>query len=153
MSYVTITIWVICSIFLIVAWATAESNSKRGIQSTKTAKKRIKALDKELSVQIENLEHAQNTITEIKNTNDDLMKFKEAYYALKKENARTNTTNQSYAELINKMQTRLSNTEYAGNALATVLSAEIDKYQPKEDPNLKDDRVQSTFQKMRKSMK
>ncbi len=98
------------------------------------------------------LEHARQLITEVKNSNEDLMKFKEAYYTLKKENSQTLTINNTYAELVKKLQTRLLNTEYAGNSLAAVLIAEIEKNLPHEDPNLKDEHVQKTFQKIRKSM-
>ncbi len=153
MSYVTITIWIICSIFLIVAWATAESNCRRGKASIKTAKQRIKALEMELNIQNENLDIAYAQIDEIKKSNEDLLKFKDAYYLSKKENAQTAANHKTYAELIAKLQKRLLRTEYAGNSLASALSAEIEKSIPSEDPNIKDERVQNTFQKMRKSMK
>jgi len=153
MSYVTITIWVLCSIFLVVAWATAESNCRRGKAAIKAAKRRTKALEMELSVQKEKLELAQVQIDETKQSNEDLLKFKDAYYLLKKESAQITSINKSYTELVAKLQKRLSSTEYAGNSLAAVLSSEIEKAIPTEDANTKNDRVQNTFQKMRNSMK
>lgn len=153
MSYATIIIWVIGTIFLVVAWATAESNSRRGLKTTKTANNRIRILNNEISMLNDKLEHAQRLITEVKNSNEDLIKFKEAYYTLKRENAQMLATNNTYAELVKKLQTRLLNTEYAGNSLAAVLIAEIEKNLPSDDPKLKDKHVQNTFQKIKKSMK